>query len=329
MENRQDNVGESTVKGQRLKKHELVEFVFARLWEEARRKKLPSIQSVTLSLDALREEIAKASGTPRHNNKWIYTQLKKYEQEHGVSLFVHQRDAEGAETLRIADTLLSFQQKKHLYRPEKIRLANALADYIAAEYAPQAGPVQIWMGAGTTLALAAEVLADRVDGAIPAIHVYTHNIEVLTTLLRPEPPKKITVSVSRGTIDPVTYTIIPPEDDLVWPEHTDIVVQGTSVLFNGGLYIESATEAVIKRLVLTEMTGSKVLLLTGHEFRTEEPLGMHRYGEIDDCDLIILPEMKNPSEDQQRAHTWFERSQDRFRVLIKQWHYRILQSQLP
>ncbi|MFW5643599.1 MAG: hypothetical protein ACOCYQ_06180 [Alkalispirochaeta sp.] len=315
--------------GQRLKKHELVEFVFTRMWETARRENLPSIQSVTLSLDALREEIAKASGTPRHNNKWICSQLKKYEQEQGVTLFVHERNKSGAETIRVADTLVSFQQKRHLYRPEKLRLANALADYIAAEYPSQSDPVAIWMGAGTTMALAAEVLAERVVDTAPPIHVFTHNVGVLTTFLRPETPPSITVSVSRGTIDPITYTIIPPPEDPVWPDHTDVVVQGTSVLYDGDLYIESETEAAIKRLLLTEGAGTKILLLTMHEYRTEQPHGMYRYGSIDDYDLVITPTMKNPSADQRRAQGWLDASIERFEVHIKQWHYQILRSRVP
>jgi DeoR/GlpR family transcriptional regulator of sugar metabolism len=316
------------MKGQRLKKHELVEFVFARLWETARHNDLPSIQSVSLPLDTLREEIAKASGTPRHNNKWIYTQLKKYEQEQGVTLFVHERNDNGEETLRVADTLVSFQQKRHLYRPEKLRLANALADYVAAEYPSQNNPVDIWMGAGTTIALAAEVLAERVVDTAPPIHVYTHNVGVLSTFLRPETPSTITVSVTRGTIDPVTYTIIPPQEDPVWPEHTDIVVQGTSVIYDGGLYIESEAEAAVKRLIVTEGGGTKVLLLTMHEFRTAPPKGMYRYGTIDEYDLVIIPRMKHPSTDQRRAQEWFDSASDRFEIHIKQWHYQILRSRV-
>lgn len=314
------------MKGQRLKKHELVEFVFSRFWDEAKRANRSSIHDVALSLDTLREEIEKASGTPRNNTKWIYTQLKKYEHEHGVKLFTHGKDENGVETLRVSDTLVSFQQKKHLYRAEKLRLANAVVDYLAAEYETRDTAVRLWMGAGTTLALAAEVLATRGAETLPTIDVFTHNVEVLTTLLRPDAPPGVTVSIARGTIDPVTYTVIPPDGDALWPLDVDVVVQGTSALYDGNLYIESGDEAAVKRAILTETTGTKVLLLTLHEFFTQPPAGMHHYANIDEYDLVVTPIMKHPSVDQQHALDWFRGSTERFETQIKQWHYQILRS---
>lgn len=317
------------MKGQRLKKHELVEVVFARFWAEARRTGYPSIQGITLPVDAIREEISRESGTPRQNNKWIHTQLKKYQQEHGVTLFVHERDAAGEEVLRIADTLVSFQQKKHLYRAEKLRLANALVDYIFAEFSGPAERLNVWMGAGTTIALAAEVLRARIADAPRTLHVCTHNVEVITTLLHPDAAREVELSVARGKIDPVTYTIVPPEDAPLWPEDADLIVQGTSALYDGDLFVESEREVAVKRAILADTTGIKVLLLTLHEMHAAPPTEMYRYGAVDDYDLIIIPRMKNPALDQEETLAWLDARRGDYDTRIKQWHYEILGRATP
>jgi DeoR/GlpR family transcriptional regulator of sugar metabolism len=231
--------------------------------------------------------------------------------------------------LRIADTLVSFQQKKHLYRAEKLRLANALIDYIFAEFAGAADRLNVWMGAGTTLALAAEVLRARIADAPRPLHVCTHNVEVITTLLHPDAAREVELSVARGTIDPVTCTIVPPKHAPLWPEDADVIVQGTSALYNGELFVESEREVPVKRAILADTTGIKVLLLTLHEMHSAPPKEMHRYGTVDDYDLIIIPRMKHPSLDQEEALAWIDARRGDFETRIKQWHYEILGRATP
>jgi DeoR/GlpR family transcriptional regulator of sugar metabolism len=310
--------------GSRLKRDELVEAVFARFWSAARENGRPEIAGISLELDELRDEIARQTGVPRQNNKWIVTQLRSYEKSHSVRLFSFHRNAGGAECVRAADKMVSFVQKKHLYRPEKIRLATALADLIATDYADSQEQVRIFLGAGTTLTLAAEIIRNRAGELNAPVQIITHNAGILQVLILPETSKHLTVTVPRGTFDPVTYVFLPDDLSGFHLEETDLVVQGTSAVCEGVLYVESETEARVKQRILGQTTGLSVLVLTLHEFLRSVPPTMHRYGEIRDYDLVILPRMNRPSVDQQEAQQWIAANLRHYTVKVRHWHYEIL-----
>lgn len=310
--------------GSRLKRDELVEAVFARFWSAAREHDLPGIAGISLELDDLRDEIARQTGVPRQNNKWIVTQLRSYEKSHSARLFSFHRNADGAECVRAADKMVSFVQKKHLHRPEKIRLATALADLIATDFADSPEPVRVFLGAGTTLTLAAEIIRNRAEELVTPVQIITHNAGILQALILPETPKHLTVTVPRGTFDPVTNAFLPDDLSGLNFEDTDLVVQGTSAVCDGILYVESENEARVKQQILKQATGLSVLVLTLHEFSRSVPPTMHRYGEISDYDLVILPRMNRPSIDQQEAQQWIADHLTDYTVKVRHWHYEIL-----
>lgn len=309
--------------GQRLTLEELVETVFSCFWRDARRHGLASIEGITIPIDQIREEVSLRTGSPRQNNKWIHTQLRRYERNEGVSLFEKTRRSDGTEALRIHDTLKAFVQKKHLHRPEKLRLANAIADLLDDSYADANRPVRIALGAGTTIALLAEVINRRVGAGERRVDVYTHNMGVIEVLSRPDVAQGVTLHVTEGRFDPVTYAILSDGGHYGGDDEFDLVVQGASMLHDGSLYVESERECSMKRSLLYDTDGLKLLVLTLHEFTESPPSQMHRFGTIDAYDLIIVPRMKHPTTDQERAITWIRALPPAFEPQIRQWHYEI------
>jgi DeoR/GlpR family transcriptional regulator of sugar metabolism len=317
--------------GSRLKRDELVEMVFARFWAAARERNSATIAGISVPLDDLREEIARQTGVPRQNNKWIASQLRSYEKSHGVKLFSFERSSSGSEHVCAARNMVSFVQKKHLHRPEKVRLAAALSDLVETEFLSSgtgtSGAVRLLLGAGTTLALAAEILRTRASEWNVRIAVITHNMGILQELTHRDTPKNLTVTVPRGTFDPVTWALIPEDPASLRDEDVDIMVQGTSAVYEGTLFVESLPEALMKKAMMEQTAGIKVLVLTLHEFGKEIPKGMHPFGTLQEYDLIIIPLMKNPSSDQLEAHRWIHTVLSSHQTRILHWHYEILARQ--
>ncbi len=310
--------------GARLKRNELVETAFAIFWSRARNEGLPSIAGVAVSLDDLRDEISHRTGVTRQNNKWIATQLRNYEKEQNVRLFSFRRDRDGGEQVRVSDTLVSFVQKKHLHRPEKVRLAAALADLIESEYGTGIKPLRVLLGAGTTLTLAADVIAGRAATMRRPLEILTHNVGILETLIQPDTPSSVTVTVPYGTFDPVTYTLLPVHARDLAFETVELAVQGTSALYQSELYVESEREAEAKRAVLQGPASTKVLVLTLHEFTAVAPESMYSYGDLEEYNLVVFPRMKHPTADQEQALSWLESSLPHYERTVRHWHYEIL-----
>lgn len=310
--------------GSRLKRDELVEMVFARFWAAARERNSATIAGVSIPLDELREEIARQTGVPRQNNKWIASQLRSYEKSHGVKLFNLERSSAGGEHVCAARNMVSFIQKKHLHRPEKVRLAAALADLLETEFSTAGGVTKVLLGAGTTLSLAAEVLRSRASQWNTTVSVITHNMGILQELTHRDTPSNLTVTVPRGTFDPVTWALIPEDPTTLGYEDVDVMVQGTSAVYEGKLYVESHPEALMKKAMMKHTTGIKVLVLTLHEFSNEIPNAMHPFGTLQEYDLIIIPLMKHPSSDQLAALEWIQSTLSSHVLKIRHWHYEIL-----
>ncbi len=309
---------------QRLRKQELVTLVFQLFWEEAHRLGRSSIQSLVIPLDRVRRELADRTGAPRQNSKWIYTQIRKYEEREGVVLFGKTRDDDGDEALKVTEDLLTFVQKRHLHRAEKIRLANGVADFIESEIAVDGRIATLFLGAGTTVAHIAEVLQGRAADSTLRLDVTTHNMGVIEVLARPNRAgESIRLSIAPGRFDPITYTILPDEPEPMLEWEFDLVVQGASAVYDGRVYIESDEELARKRTVLHECNGLKLLVLTLHEFYTDLPQEMRDFGALDDFDVIVVPKVKRPLENQERGLSYLHSVDSTFRAAVTGWHYEI------
>lgn len=310
---------------QRLRKDELITLTFQLFWEEAHRLGRSSIQGISIPLDRVRRELAERTGTPRQNSKWIHTQIRKYEEREGVVLFQKTRDAGQNEALAITEELLTFVQKRHLYRSEKIRLANGAADLIEGEIAIPGERTGLFLGAGTTMAILAEVLLSRVETSARQLDITTHNMGVIETLTHPNRcGERIRLFVAPGQFDPVTYALLSDAYDVPEEREFDLIIQGASAVHSGGVYIESAEELPRKRAVIERLHGPKLLVLTLHEFFPDLPDGMRRFGDLAAFDFLVVPRVKRPLENQARGIRMLDSSDSGFRATITGWHYRIL-----
>ena len=305
---------------QRLRSHELIEIVFQLFWETAHQRDRTALSEVELSLERIREELSNRTGIERQNARWIYTQIRKYEEREGVTLFERRR-SDGEERLSITSHLLTFDQKRHLHRAEKIRIANGVLEYIKNGYDPHPHAVTLYLGAGTTTAHIAELIATDKE---MSYYITTHNVGVIELLSRATPfIRGGNLTVGGGTFDPVTHAILPSDKDLSFGRSFDLIVQGTSAVYETVLYVESEREAPIKRSLLQNLHGRKLLVLTLHEFTLREPIRMHPFGTLADFDLIVVPKVKSPLETQARGMEVLGNERSIFARSISGWHYEI------
>ena len=73
----------------------------------------------------------------------------------------------------------------------------------------------------------------------------------------------------------------------------DYIIQGTSYLTEGALYVESHLETDLKKSILHKSRGQKVLILTGHEVRPQLPIETPPFGRLQDYDFLVIPHNRN------------------------------------
>ena len=226
-----------------------------------------------------------------------------------------------------------FHQKQHLYVSAKIRLANGVYDKIINETkARRLEAVRLYLGAGSTIFHLANLIAGSSCRDPLRYRLHTPNLGVLKRLL--EPPvdyRRIELITPRGQVDPDTYTILGDDRagrggtaDLELLEPFDYVVNGTSYLVDGELYVESAREAAVKGEVLRRARGEKILLLTMHELAEKAPAGLKPYGALRDYDYVVTPRHHSDNPVRKTGDRLFEGYRDLFVPQIIHWNYTIL-----
>lgn len=306
----------------RLKKHELVGFVFNMLQDEYEQSDAPALEHVAVPVERILRQLASVSEQPRQSSRWVFTQLRRYEEEHGTRLFRKFRSRHGEEMLQLTSALVSFLQKKHLHVAEKIRVANGVLDKLhsVAEEHPAGTTLRLALGAGTTVHHLAEAMVRR-----PGLrcHVVTHNLGVLEVLSRAHLPG-VTVEAPAGRVDPVTYALVGGENGPYSAGPFDMIVQGTTAVYEGELFIESEVELERKRTLLHGTSGTRALVLTLNEFAAERPSTMHRFGSLADYDYLVLPSSRDATRAKRRAEAALASCEGDFEPEIIGWHYRIL-----
>jgi len=315
--------------GHRLKRDDLVMKIFFLFSDEQEHTSAESIWDLELPMEQIRQHLLTTHGVSYRSNQWIFTQLRRYEQEVGVELF---RKVPGRSRdefrLAIHQPMRSFHQKRHLYVTQKIKVANGVYDKIRNEAARREirRPVRILLGAGSTVYHLATILAEKSWDDENAYSVCTHNVGSLQTLLNHNVNyDRISVSLLNGTIDPITYTIVGQNIRQFMEIDFDFIVQGTSVVCDGKLYIESSEERAVKEAILSNCRGTKILVVTKHEFRSRPLADAEPYGTLSDYDYVVVPRSTQrhelPSKEYDRL---FEQYGEWFEPEIVNWNYTIL-----
>ncbi len=158
--------------------------------------------------------------------------------------------------------------------------------------------------------------------------IYTHNLGSLKQLVDPKINfKHLTVYTPAGKIDPVTYTIVGEDNEIYTGNTIDFIIQGTSCIHDGNLYIESREEKNRKQTILKECRGKKLLLLTKHEFCDSPLKNISPYGRVEDYDFIILPKGNTNPGVQKRYNRFLEQYENVVEAEIISWNYLILRVQ--
>jgi DeoR/GlpR family transcriptional regulator of sugar metabolism len=315
----------------RLKQKDLVAALFVFFSEEYDRRGLASILDIELPLKDVRRYLRERFGIDYTSDSWICTQLGKYEEEIGVALF-RKRDAPEGFLLGIARDMRTYFQKQHLYVTQKIKVANGVLELIRNEPKGKTGPISILLGAGSTVTRIAEALAEGIGAATGNIsrgpwRVATHNLGVIHALGRPGPlSSHIELTVPEGRVDPVTNLILGKNEDFYSRLCLDWVVEGTSFLKDGELFVESAEETTVKSAILHRCAGRKILVLTGHEAVAALPEQLKPFGLVDDYDYVVLPRVSFENALPSRFDQAFGPVRELFETLVLTWNYEILKA---
>lgn len=310
----------------RLKQDELVRNVMYILSEELDRIDGKVVSKPTISFSSLRSRLAERYGIDYHSDRWLYTQLRRYEHEIGCRLFDKYQNAESGESeLTLYEKMESFVQKQHLHVAQKIKVANGVFDHISvnAGYRARGLPLRIYLGAGTTVYHLSLLFAQKLQGSMLPLEIHTHNAGCLDLLSTASSSYDgVSVSVLGGRLDPHTMTLLGFAPELLQAEAFDYVIQGTTRVCNGKLYIESEAERLTKQHILRTAGGTKILVLTKYEF-SETPLpGIEPYGGLSDYDLLVIPRSFPKSLEKEHDLAFVQYS-EQLQLEIRNWNYEI------
>ncbi len=310
----------------RLKQKDLVASLFVLFSEEYDARGSDSILDLEIPMSELRRQLRERVGIDYTSDAWISTQLHKYEEEIGVSLFRKEERGDGSLALGIARDMRTYFQKQHLYVTQKIRVANGVFDLIRndREAGQSRRPLTILLGAGSTVSRVAELIAENACSLPWAWRVATHNLGVIQTLGRPGPlAERIELLVPEGRVDPVLNIILGRNRELYSGIEADWIVEGSSFLAKGELFVENSGETQVKREILGLDAGRKVLVLTGHETRLEAPRGMESHGRIEEYDFIVLPRSTRGGLVRSRFALAISELEELFEPWVLNWNYEI------
>ena len=311
----------------RLKQKDLVAMLFVLFSEEYDRLEVDSITDVSIPMAAVRDYIRQKTGIAYSNDAWITTQIHKYEEERGTMLFSRLPLASGP-ALGLCKRISTYEQKRHLYITQKIRTANGVFDLIRNSLDDPAleRTIRILLEAGSTVTRVAEIIAQNLAALPLRWEVCTNNLGVIECLGKTGPAfSKVSISVPQGSFDPATNLILTDAPEPYGRREFDWIIQGASFLSEGHLYVERPDEALLKSRILHENSGSKVLVLTGHEATAHAQAGMYPFGKVTDYDYIIHPALAPNSAASRRLEIELTcRGLEGLSVMIRNWSYEIL-----
>lgn len=294
-------------------------YKFSELYESSEAE---SINDITIPIDEVRIHLKERFGVDYTSNQWVFTQLKRYEEEIGSHLF-KKTAAKSANdfNLGLCSDMIEFTQKLHLHVPQKIKAANGVFDKIHVS-SPEGGCTSICLGAGSTTYYLAQIFIDHMEELKTTYRLYTHNAGILSQFYSHHINlETIQIISAGGELDPITKTLVGNPENIFPATTFDFIVQGTSIIHEGKLYIESSTEREIKSALLHDHHGCKILVLTKHELQDEAPKGIEPYGEITDYDYIVVP--RRIGNNKKRYDLNWEQYLDLFEPEIMNWNYSI------
>ncbi len=311
----------------RLRQKDLVATLFILFSEEYDRSGTDSITDISIPMPAVRDFIRKKTGISYSNDAWIITQIHKYEEELGTTLF-RRVSVSGEPALGLSREIYTYEQKRHLYVTQKIRTANGVFDLMRnslEEEIPEQS-LSILLEAGSTVTRVAEIIAEHLAELPITWNIHTNNLGVIECLGRTAPAfSRVSLSVPSGRFNPATNLILGEFPELYDGTELDWIIQGTSFLSGGQLYVEREDEARLKSRILHECRGRKVLVLTGHEATAHPGTATESFGSVKEYDYIIHPALLPESAAARRLKKELAcPGSPALSVMIRNWSYQIL-----
>ncbi|HKL57903.1 MAG TPA: hypothetical protein VJ854_05830 [Sphaerochaeta sp.] len=318
----------------RLKQKDLVFNVLRLFSVELEKKQVPSIWDVALSSSQIVDYLKERYSIDYKTDYWLWTQLKRYEEELGMPLFKKHKGTGPAFIISLAAPYTHFHQKKHLYIAEKLKAANAVYDEIEnwAHQNKREAPVKVLLGAGGLCNHIASIFAEHLDSLSYALDIYTHNvgiIEQFASLLQAE--RGLGIYVPSGKLDPTTYTLLERQDTFYEDVPFDFIVQGTSFVYRGDLYIESKDELPRKTSIAKKARGTRILALSMHEFTDDASLveDLTPYATLFDYDQVVVPRSGTSDTEGGLSNEIFLSYAEHLHPLVLNWNYAIYQIRQP
>jgi DeoR/GlpR family transcriptional regulator of sugar metabolism len=311
----------------RLKQSDLVAEILVLFSEEYERTEANFISDIVLPMSDIRDYLTKKVGIPYSSDSWIVTQIHKYEDDIGMVLFKKTSMPAGP-ALSLCRDLDTYLQKRHLYITQKIRAANGAYDlFLNSIGEKRSSALRILLGAGSTVTRVAEIIAQNLAESNLRWEIRTHNLGVVEALgkVGMKGPKA-RIIVPGGCFDPSTHLILGENLSLYTECEFDWIVQGTSFLSGGNLYVERREETALKSHILHACKGPKILLLTGHEAAARPPLDNIPFGAAAEYDYVIHPSLHPSSAAATRLYRELDLDRTGFSVMIRNWSYVILKT---
>ncbi len=314
-------------KQQRLKQKDLVFRVLRMFSEELERIHASSIWDIEISSTQIIGNLKRQCDIDYKTEYWLWTQLKRYEEDTNIKLFTKINTSEGTFAIRLAFPYKDFHQKKHLYISEKLMVANAVFDELV-EYGKSVEshqPIRIFLGAGGLCNHIASIFVEHSQELPFSLEVYSHNLGVIEQLSKDIPNLK--VLVPGGSVDPTTYTILSDTTSDCADVVFDYIIQGTSFVYKGRLFIESEQEFDRKSAIAHMQCAKRILTLSMHEFIEDESIisRLRSYASLTDYDQLIVPRFSTTKEMQTPCQKAFAAYKDKLEPLVLNWSYEIYQ----
>ncbi len=312
----------------RLKQKDLVMNIFGLFSEEYEKSSTLSIWEIVLPIEKVINYLEKKCDVRYRSKAWVWIQLKRYEEELGVELFKKINSDKKSDNFSISInySFINFFQKQHLYVNEKIKVANGVFDKIKDYKAKNNSkePIKILLGAGTLCYHISTIFAERSFQNKTKYLIHTNNLGALSQLIDPGiNHDNIVVTMPEGRVDAVTHTIIGENTEYYLTTNFDFIIQGTSCIYNGELFIESQQETIRKRAILKDTSGQKILVLTKHEFSDKPLKNSNAYGNLKDYDFIIVPKKNTNTKIKKNYEIIFEECKKILTPEIINWNYEI------
>ncbi len=294
-------------------------YKFSELYESSDAQ---SINDITIPIDQVRIHLKERFGVDYTSNQWVFTQLKRYEDEIGSKLFKKTAAKSSNEfDLGLCSDMIEFTQKLHLHVPQKIKTANGVFDKIHISSGGERA-TSICLGAGSTIYYLAQIFIDHMEELNTTYRLYSHNAGILSQFYSQQINlDRIQIISAGGELDPITKTLVGDPRHIFATKTFDFIVQGTSMIHDRELYIESATERKVKSALLHDHHGCKILVLTKHEFQDEPPKAIEPYGHITDYDYVVVP--RRIGNNKKQYDLRFEQCLDLLEPEIMNWNYSI------